>query len=55
MLLTQRQCKHIGERPGAVEHEVKLGSAGQTEESRDRGAELPPHLPLHVPQRSDHT
>ncbi len=55
MYLTYWQRKDIRERPGAVEHQVKLRSTRQTEEPSYCGAKLPPHLPLHVPQRTDNT
>lgn len=34
---------------------MKLRGTRQTEETRNCGAELPPHLPLHVPQCTDNT
>lgn len=48
--LTKWQCKYIGECPGAIEHYVKLGSACQTEEACNCGAELLSHFFLHMPQ-----
>lgn len=48
--LTYWQCKNIRKSPGAVEHYVKLWSTNQTEQPCDRGAKLPPNLPLHVPE-----